>query len=107
MSTDLSPNTGAAVTDVPHEESAFQAAELRFARAQYREFLGQEFRWAVYASDWPEKWGRSPMLGTVVADTKELALYRAYDRGIANPSNCSFGYKFKNLGPVKKTSPTP
>ena len=72
---------------------------------QYKEFFGKgEFRFAIYPSYWKGAWGKPPLLGIVNADDEFLAERLAYDRGILpTPFNCTFGPKFKNLGPVKST----
>lgn len=84
---------------------AATAAEIRFAEGLYRQFIGRENRYAVYPIGWPEAWGRAPMLGTVIADDEDTALYRAYDLGIARP-DC-FKYRFKLLGQANTTQKKP
>jgi hypothetical protein len=51
--------------------------------------------WEVYPDDgWDaKKWGPAPLLGYVRADDEYWALYAAYNKGITNPNNVTFGYK--------------
>lgn len=73
-------------------------------RIMYREFFGRgEYRFAIYPdSGWKASWGKPPLLGIVNADDEFLAEKLAYDRGVANPNNCSFGLKIKKIGPNSK-----
>lgn len=70
-------------------------------RIMYREFFGPgEFRFAIYPdSGWKASWGKAPLLGIVNADDEFLAEKLAYDKGMANPYNHSFGLKIKKIGP--------
>ena len=57
-------------------------------------YCGYRGVWEVYPdSRWDEtKWGEKPLLGYVRADNEFWALYSAYNKGIANPFNATFGY---------------
>lgn len=52
--------------------------------------------WEVYPDEnngWDiKKWGPAPLLGYVRADDEFWALYAAYNKGIANAFNTTFGY---------------
>lgn len=63
---------------------------------------GYKFLWAVYPDYWPQKWGQRPTLGHVRADSKEDAVYAAYDRGLSHPSNCTFGLELVKLDPIER-----
>lgn len=68
--------------------------------ARYKQFFGRgENRYMIYPDYWKESWGKAPLLGIVFADNEFLAERLAYDRGILNPNNRSFGARIKNLGP--------
>lgn len=59
-------------------------------------YCGYRGVWEVYPdvnNGWDEKkWGPAPMLGYVRADDPYWALYAAYNKGIANAFNATFGY---------------
>ena len=57
-------------------------------------FCGFRGVWEVYPDDgWDEKlWGPKPLLGYVRADDEYWAMYAAYNKGIANAFNVTFGY---------------
>lgn len=61
---------------------------------------GYKNLYAVYPDYWPQRWGQTPVLGHVRADSEEDAVYAAYDRGLSHPSNCTFGLKIVKMEPA-------
>jgi len=93
------------VASTPASQAQAQEREEAFvARIMYREFFGPgQFRFAIYPDGgWKTSWGKPPLLGLVNADDEFLAEKLAYDRGFANPHNCTFGLKIKKIGPNSK-----
>lgn len=92
------------IAPTPAPLVSYDKEQALVGRIMYREFFGRgEHRFAIYPdSGWKASWGKPPLLGIVSADDEFLAEKLAYDRGMANPNNCSFGLKIKKIGPNSK-----